>query len=137
MSVEITPEPTEEERQAILLALDHDDADGSEPSPWRQLGLGIGGPAEEQDQTAWPLRQRRGAARAESAAETRRRIIDAVIDRLRKAPRGPNPFVLGEPTAVVVLTGSGLKDPDAALKNVEPPIELDGDARTLAKVLKL
>jgi threonine synthase len=38
---------------------------------------------------------------------------------------------------VVVLTGSGLKDPDAALKNVEPPIELDGDARTLAKVLKL
>ena len=40
-------------------------------------------------------------------------------------------------TTVVVLTGSGLKDPDAALVNVEPPIELDGDARTLAKVLKL
>ena len=40
-------------------------------------------------------------------------------------------------TAVVVLTGSGLKDPDAALKNVEPPIELEGDARTPAKVLKL
>src|SRR3989442_15391531 len=40
-------------------------------------------------------------------------------------------------TTVLVLTGSGLKDPDAALKNVEPPIELDGDARTLAKVLKL
>ena len=40
-------------------------------------------------------------------------------------------------TTVVVLTGSGLKDPDAALKNVEPPIDLDGDARTLAKVLKL
>ena len=40
-------------------------------------------------------------------------------------------------TTVVVLTGSGLKDPDAALKNVEPPIELDGDARALAKVLKL
>ncbi len=38
---------------------------------------------------------------------------------------------------VVVLTGSGLKDPDAALNNVEPPIELDGDARALAKVLKL
>ena len=38
---------------------------------------------------------------------------------------------------VVVVTGSGLKDPDAALNNVEPPIELDGDARTLAKVLKL
>jgi threonine synthase len=42
-----------------------------------------------------------------------------------------------EAITVVVLTGSGLKDPDAALKNVEPPIELDGDARTLAKVLKL
>jgi threonine synthase len=42
-----------------------------------------------------------------------------------------------ESITVVVLTGSGLKDPDAALKNVEPPIELDGDARTLAKVLKL
>ena len=41
------------------------------------------------------------------------------------------------PVTVVVLTGSGLKDPEAALKNVEPPIELDGDARTLAKVLKL
>jgi len=40
-------------------------------------------------------------------------------------------------TTVVVLTGTGLKDPDAALGNVEPPIELDGDARALAKVLKL
>jgi threonine synthase len=40
-------------------------------------------------------------------------------------------------TTVVVLTGSGLKDPDAALNNVEPPIEFDGDARALAKVLKL
>ncbi len=42
-----------------------------------------------------------------------------------------------EAVTVVVLTGSGLKDPDVALKNVEPPVELDGDARTLAKVLKL
>jgi threonine synthase len=40
-------------------------------------------------------------------------------------------------TTVVVLTGSGLKDPDAALGNVEPPVELDGDARALAKILKL
>src|SRR5438132_1048618 len=40
-------------------------------------------------------------------------------------------------TTVVVLAGSGLEDPDAALKNVEPPIELDGDARTLATCLKL
>jgi len=40
-------------------------------------------------------------------------------------------------TTVVVLTGSGLKDPDAAIGNVEPPIELDGDARAIAKALKL
>jgi threonine synthase len=40
-------------------------------------------------------------------------------------------------TTVVVLTGSGLKDPDAALGNVEPPVELDGDARSIAKALKL
>lgn len=62
MSVEITPEPTEAERQAILAALGHDE-DGIEPSPWRQAGLGTG-LVEEQDQAAWPLRQRRGAARA-------------------------------------------------------------------------
>jgi threonine synthase len=40
-------------------------------------------------------------------------------------------------TTVVVLTGSGLKDPDAALGNIPPPVELDGDARALAKALKL
>jgi threonine synthase len=45
--------------------------------------------------------------------------------------------VTRDSTTVVVLTGSGLKDPDAALGNVEPPIELDGDARAMAKVLKL
>jgi threonine synthase len=45
--------------------------------------------------------------------------------------------VARDSTTVVVLTGSGLKDPDAALGNVEPPIELDGDARAMAKVLKL
>jgi threonine synthase len=40
-------------------------------------------------------------------------------------------------TTVVVLTGNGLKDPDAALGNVEKPVEFDGDARALAKLLKL
>jgi threonine synthase len=40
-------------------------------------------------------------------------------------------------TTVVVLTGHGLKDPEAALSNVEPPVELDGDPRAIAKVLKL
>ncbi|MGH7903304.1 MAG: threonine synthase [Candidatus Dormibacteraceae bacterium] len=38
---------------------------------------------------------------------------------------------------VVVLTGNGLKDPAAALGNVEPPIEMTGGARQLAKMLKL
>ncbi len=40
-------------------------------------------------------------------------------------------------TTVVVLTGHGLKDPSAALGNVEPPTELDGDSRAIAKALKL
>ncbi len=56
----------------------------------------------------------------------------ALLVRLARERR-----VAGDSTTVVVLTGSGLKDPDAALGNVEPPIELDGDARALAKVLKL
>ena len=40
-------------------------------------------------------------------------------------------------TTVIVLPGSGRKDPAAALSNIEPPIQLDGDARSLAKALKL
>jgi threonine synthase len=40
-------------------------------------------------------------------------------------------------TTVVVLTGNGLKDPEAALGNIPPPVELEGDARALAKALKL
>ena len=40
-------------------------------------------------------------------------------------------------TTVVVLTGNGLKDPDAALGNIEKPIELEGNARSIAKALKL
>jgi threonine synthase len=40
-------------------------------------------------------------------------------------------------STVVVLTGSGLKDPEAALGNVEPPVHFEGDGRALAKALKL
>jgi threonine synthase len=40
-------------------------------------------------------------------------------------------------TTVVVLTGNGLKDPESALGNIPPPVELEGDARALAKALKL
>lgn len=56
----------------------------------------------------------------------------ALLVRLVKEGR-----VSRDATAVVVLTGAGLKDPEAALGNVEPPVELEGDARALAKVLKL
>jgi threonine synthase len=45
--------------------------------------------------------------------------------------------VQSDSCTVVVLTGSGLKDPEAALANVEPPIHFEGDARALAKALKL
>src|SRR5439155_11595811 len=41
----------------------------------------------------------------------------ALLNRLVKEGR-----IEKDATVVVVLTGSGLKDPDAALKNVEPPI---------------
>jgi hypothetical protein len=60
--VEITPEPSEEERKAILEALDLEEgAAGPAPSPWRVAGLG---PAEEDDQAVAPPRQSLGAARA-------------------------------------------------------------------------
>ncbi|HVB76977.1 MAG TPA: threonine synthase [Candidatus Nitrosotalea sp.] len=56
----------------------------------------------------------------------------ALLIRLARAGR-----IEGGATVVVVLTGNGLKDPEAALHNVEPPIVLDGDARAMAKALKL
>jgi hypothetical protein len=62
MDVEITPEPTEEERQAILRALELEGREAEPPSAWRQEGLGPG--SEEDDQAAAPPRQSRGAARA-------------------------------------------------------------------------
>jgi len=45
MPVEISPEPSEEERQAILEALAEDDALGAPATPWRAEGLGSGGRA--------------------------------------------------------------------------------------------
>lgn len=47
MAVEITPEPSEEERQAILRALELEREETDEPSPWRRVGLGEGEPAGE------------------------------------------------------------------------------------------
>jgi hypothetical protein len=45
MAVEITPEPTDEERKAILEALAAEEAESAAPSPWRAEGLGSGGGA--------------------------------------------------------------------------------------------
>jgi hypothetical protein len=42
MDVEITPEPTEHERRAILEALDEERLTALAPSPWRRAGLGPG-----------------------------------------------------------------------------------------------
>ena len=45
MAVEISPEPSDEERKAILEALAAEDAQGAAPSPWRAEELGSGGRA--------------------------------------------------------------------------------------------
>lgn len=63
MDVEITPEPTEDERRAILEALEEERLTALAPSPWRRAGLGPGA-EEEADQAVALPRQRRGATRA-------------------------------------------------------------------------
>ena len=63
MDVRITPEPKEEERRAILEALEEERLTAMAPSPWRRAGLGPG-LEEDDDQAVAPPRQRRGAARA-------------------------------------------------------------------------
>lgn len=45
MAFEITPEPTDEERKAILEVLAEDDSERPPPSPWRVEALGSGGRA--------------------------------------------------------------------------------------------
>jgi hypothetical protein len=58
VDVEITPEPSEPERQAILRALEPE-RDGDAPvTPWRQVAL------EPDDQAGAPPRHNRGATRA-------------------------------------------------------------------------
>jgi hypothetical protein len=64
MDVEITPEPSEEERRAILEALREDERQESAPTPWRRAALGPGPEEEAPDQAAAPPRQSRGATRA-------------------------------------------------------------------------
>jgi hypothetical protein len=45
MAVEISPEPSDEERKAILEALAAEEAETAAPSPWRSEGVGSGGRA--------------------------------------------------------------------------------------------
>jgi len=59
VAVEITPEPSEEERQAILRALELEAEAGDEPTPWRRVGLEPDG-----DYAGAPVRQSLGATRA-------------------------------------------------------------------------
>jgi hypothetical protein len=62
MALEISPEPSEEERKAIVRALELESEQAAAPSPWREAGLG---PEQEDDaQAGAPPRHSRGAARA-------------------------------------------------------------------------
>jgi hypothetical protein len=62
MDVEITPQPSEKERQAILRALEIERTDPPARSRWWLAGLA---PEEGEDQPATaPRRHSRGAARA-------------------------------------------------------------------------
>ena len=64
MAVEITPEPSEEERQAILraLELEREEADG--PTPWRRKALEPDEDQAGEDQAGALPRQSRCATRA-------------------------------------------------------------------------
>lgn len=53
------PEPSDQERRAILDALEAEGAASEEPSPWRVEAL-----RGEEDQATAPPRNNRGAARA-------------------------------------------------------------------------
>jgi hypothetical protein len=60
MAVEISPEPSDEERKAILEALELEAEETAPPSPWQAADLG----PDEEDQAGAPPRQSRGATRA-------------------------------------------------------------------------
>ncbi|MFL5966512.1 MAG: hypothetical protein ACJ747_08175 [Gaiellaceae bacterium] len=59
MDVQITPEPSDAEREAIIRALELETETDAGPSPWRSRGLEPDG-----DQATAPRRQSRGAVRA-------------------------------------------------------------------------
>jgi hypothetical protein len=63
MALEISPEPSEAERKAIVRALELEAEREAGPSPWQAAGLGAE-PAEDEPQAGAPPRQSRGATRA-------------------------------------------------------------------------
>jgi hypothetical protein len=63
MAHEISPEPSEQERKAILEALAAEQAETAAPSPWRAAGLGPG-PEDDEVQAGALPRHSRGATRA-------------------------------------------------------------------------
>ncbi len=63
MALEISPEPGEEERKAIVRALELEAEQSAPPTPWQAAGLGPE-PEEEDPQAGAPPRQSRGATRA-------------------------------------------------------------------------
>jgi hypothetical protein len=63
MALEISPEPSEAERKAIVRALELEAEQAAGPTPWQAAGLG---PERDEDepQAGAPPRQSRGATRA-------------------------------------------------------------------------
>jgi threonine synthase len=44
-------------------------------------------------------------------------------------------FFTGPTTAVAILTGHGLKDPDRAIKSAEPPLTASADLKEIVRIL--
>jgi len=63
MALEISPEPSEAERKAIVSALELEAELEAGPTPWQAAGLAPE-PAEDELQAGAPPRQSRGATRA-------------------------------------------------------------------------
>ena len=63
MALEISPEPSEAERKAIVRALELEGEQADGPTPWQAVGLGPD-PEEDELQAGAPPRQSRGATRA-------------------------------------------------------------------------
>jgi hypothetical protein len=61
VDVQITPEPTAAEREAIVRALELEAEAEADPSPWRRHGALADA---DRDQATAPRRQSRGAVRA-------------------------------------------------------------------------